>query len=293
MRKLLTGEEIRAIRESYGLSKRGFAALLGLGDITIHRYETGQQPDEAPSQLIGFTRDPLNMRRLLHINGHRLPATARARVEDSITQMLAQNGVELAAQMLETPPPPSTKRRSSRLQVESEDLRHGGRDFSPHTLLEMILFFAAQAASSPPHGVYKTKVNKLLWYADFHHFRRYGQSISGAVYIHDLYGPVAHGYPLYLARLEQEKKLEMCEYQKPEWEVSAEVLLTSIREFPLLSRPAQMSLYAVHRYFLDVGSSKISEISHQEKGYRETVRYQEISYLYAHSLNLDFDAPIA
>ena len=43
----LQPEEIEKIRKQYGLSQKNFARLLGWGDITIHRYESGAIQDDA------------------------------------------------------------------------------------------------------------------------------------------------------------------------------------------------------------------------------------------------------
>ena len=60
--KLLLPEEIRAIREQYGLSQRSFAKLLNWGDKTICRYENGSIQDKAHNSLLLFLREPQNMR---------------------------------------------------------------------------------------------------------------------------------------------------------------------------------------------------------------------------------------
>lgn len=62
---LLQPEEIRKIREKYGLSQVAFAKVLGLGDKTIARYETGSVADMAQNNLIELMRQPSNFRELL------------------------------------------------------------------------------------------------------------------------------------------------------------------------------------------------------------------------------------
>jgi putative zinc finger/helix-turn-helix YgiT family protein len=49
---LLQPQEIKQIRETYGLSQRNFARLLGWGEITIHRYETGAIQDDAHNDVL-------------------------------------------------------------------------------------------------------------------------------------------------------------------------------------------------------------------------------------------------
>ena len=52
--KLLLPEEIKKIREQYGLSQRGFSKLLNWGDKTICRYENGSIQDKAHNSLLLF-----------------------------------------------------------------------------------------------------------------------------------------------------------------------------------------------------------------------------------------------
>ncbi len=59
--KLLLPEEIKAIREMYGLSQRSFAKLLNWGEKTIYRYENGALQDRAHNSLLRLLRKPENM----------------------------------------------------------------------------------------------------------------------------------------------------------------------------------------------------------------------------------------
>ena len=60
--KLLMPDEIKKIREQYGLSQRSFSKLLNWGDKTIFRYENGSIQDKAHNSLLLFLKDPENMR---------------------------------------------------------------------------------------------------------------------------------------------------------------------------------------------------------------------------------------
>lgn len=66
--KLLLPDEIKKIREQYGLSQRSFAKLLDWGDKTICRYENGSVQDKAHNSLLLFLREPENMRTYLTEN---------------------------------------------------------------------------------------------------------------------------------------------------------------------------------------------------------------------------------
>ena len=55
---ILSPDEIRELRERYGLSQRSFALLLGWGEVTIHRYEQGKFPDTAHNLTLRLLTDP-------------------------------------------------------------------------------------------------------------------------------------------------------------------------------------------------------------------------------------------
>ena len=59
--KLLFPEEFKKIRKNYGLSQRAIAALLNMGDKTIHRYENGAIQNKTYNSLLLFLKSPENM----------------------------------------------------------------------------------------------------------------------------------------------------------------------------------------------------------------------------------------
>lgn len=61
---LLLPEEIKRIRETYGLTQREFSKLLGFGDVTISRYENGAIQDKANNNLIVLCEKPSNVLQL-------------------------------------------------------------------------------------------------------------------------------------------------------------------------------------------------------------------------------------
>ena len=90
--RLLQPEEIRQIREQYGLSQRRFAKLLNWGDKTIHRYENGAIQDKAHNSLLLFLRDPGNMRLYLTENEVMLEEKQRRKLLDTIDHLEYEKG---------------------------------------------------------------------------------------------------------------------------------------------------------------------------------------------------------
>ena len=73
----ITAEEIKGIREFYGLTQKSFAQVLGLGAASIVRYEQGSEPSKANANLIRAAKHPEFMKECLERDGDTIPETQR------------------------------------------------------------------------------------------------------------------------------------------------------------------------------------------------------------------------
>lgn len=80
----LTPQDIKDIRDKYGLSQKSFARLLGLGEASISRYEKGQQPTKANANLIRAAKIPKFVMGCLDRDGDVLSERERSNVEKII-----------------------------------------------------------------------------------------------------------------------------------------------------------------------------------------------------------------
>ena len=62
---LLTNFEIKKIRQKYSLTQKEYALVIGVGEITIHRFEKGAIQTEAVDSIMKLSNDPDNMYFLL------------------------------------------------------------------------------------------------------------------------------------------------------------------------------------------------------------------------------------
>ncbi len=262
----LLGAEIKAIRESYGLTQRSFSTLLGMGEVTIHRYENGSIPDEVHNQLLHMVQSPWNMNMILKMRSKHLPEYLRDRVYQRVNQLI-----------LDEYPDKMVELATTAVRHKGPDIFTGYKPFEPEKLMDMITFF-----SSDEDGVYKTKMNKLLWYSDFIHFRDYGVSVSGTPYVHLPYGPCADQYELFLGHLVEEKRIMVEEVYFDGG--SGELLIAKQSQTQVFSSSANSVLSAVRDYFRTISSKEISNLSHDELGYVETNACETISYSYADRL---------
>lgn len=77
----ITPDSIKSIRKRYGLSQQGFARLLGIGEASMARYESGATPSKANANLIRAAMIPEFMAGCLERDGDTLSAKQRASVE--------------------------------------------------------------------------------------------------------------------------------------------------------------------------------------------------------------------
>lgn len=69
---LLTKTEIKKIRNKYGLTQKDYAAVIGVGEVTVHRFEKGAIQTEAVDSIMKLSNDPNNMYFLLLQNKNNL-----------------------------------------------------------------------------------------------------------------------------------------------------------------------------------------------------------------------------
>ena len=84
----LTAEEIKEIRGKYKLTQQAFARLLGIGEASIVRYESGQTPTKANSNLIRAARSPKFMLGCLQQDGDCLDAVKYSETEDIVYALI-------------------------------------------------------------------------------------------------------------------------------------------------------------------------------------------------------------
>jgi putative zinc finger/helix-turn-helix YgiT family protein len=70
--RLLSPEQIRAIRERYDLSQEAFASLLGTSPATLARYEGGSLQDKAYDHLLRACENPVFVADLVEREGSEL-----------------------------------------------------------------------------------------------------------------------------------------------------------------------------------------------------------------------------
>jgi len=155
------------------------------------------------------------------------------------------------------------------------DIFTGHRSFSLEKMAAMVSYFAERV-----NDLYKTKLNKLLFYSDFVNYYRLGKSISGSRYVHLPYGPVPDSYEETLETLNHYGVVDVTKENSADLVRSGDSPAKSF-----LSADEIETLDWILENYGSMSASQLTEISHREKAYTNTRTGEEIAYEYAKFLS--------
>jgi len=265
---LLQPEEMKRIRQQWGLGQRAFATLLGWGEITLHRYESGSLQDGAHDAQMRMAERAENVRILLEANGDRLTPRQRQAVERRLEEAEA-----LAADC------ECGDEDFERLLARAAARGHGGNaPLSLAKIRETIVYFADVP------NMFATKLAKLMFYADFLHYREQTTSITGLAYAHAPQGPIPDRYERIRANVVENGIVDIEERYGCDW--NGEVLVAQRRaDLGVFSETELAVLQSVRERLGSKTSKSLSDMSHAETAWTATEMGQRISYETARGLS--------
>lgn len=248
-------EKIKAIREKYGLSAAKMSGILGMGANSWRNYEGGEVPSKAHAnliQLISLSKNfTLYLQQFSELDQNE-KSTILKRVEK-----LDDDCVDFDDQLLRFENQP--------------DITTGFRSFNREKLFQVIQFFAEELKP------FKTKLNKLLFYADFVHFRDTGQSITGLKYTAIQYGPVPNNYDMLFGALSAMDFIDI-EYSMTEYGEVERIVPNPEYQFDQskLVESEMKVIKFIANHFRSTSASKIAEISHRESAWRDNIEEKRV-----------------
>lgn len=256
-------EELVELRKQYKFSQRVMAAVLGIGVASLQRYERGSLATDAHAELLRSMRDPRFVRRRLLARSKGLTEEECEKALASIAHLPARVEYEIIHfDLLED-------------VVRAKTEETGQRLFDPDRVRETIVYLASHV-----HDLYRTKLNKVLFYLDFASFREVGVGFTGMRYAKADFGPVPDHYELILVAMLDNLTLSLREKGEGQIVVAQrEACLSNFSE-------AEVQLLDAVCAFANTfkTASALSRYSHQEPGWLETPIGGIISYTYANQL---------
>ena len=257
-------EEITDFRKKYNLTQKELSDLLGFGDDTLSRYENGSLQDTAHDRVLKLTMEPRNFLEILNREDTTIAGKKKAEIikamedESSMTELI-----------------------DCSITDSQPNEFNGFSKFNVNKTSEIIKFLCFNK------DVYKTKLMKLLFYSDFFHYKKYQKSITGLKYAHLTYGPVPNDYNIVLGVvLRKDKSLDFVpsEVVGYDGEIVVAKIPPSVED---LTRDEMDTLSHISKIFDRYTSKQISEVSHNEIGYKSTQMGELISYKFADQLSIE------
>ncbi len=261
-------DEIKAIREQYGLPANKMAEILGLGVNVYRNYEAGEVPSVSNGRLIQMVKDPKEFRQLIDYSKNEFTPEELDRINKKINHTLQEwDDLENIYEIL-------------MLGEKRPSLLNGYKVPNIEKINNMVLFFAEKMRP------FKTKLNKLLFYADFLHFKTTCFSISGLTYQAIQKGPVPKNYDWIFDNTMEKKMVTVLlkdfgEYMGEQFVKTEEAIF----EEELFTESELKAMQIVANSFENDTVNKIVTKSHEEDAWTDNVDFfNVISYDYGFGL---------
>ena len=261
-------DEIKDMRHKYGLSASKMSSVLGFGTNLYRLYETGEMPVVANGRLIKLAEDSHEFRRLLHIGRHALEDHEYEKVQKKLEHFTDRaRSRELFERKL--------------FGCEVPNIYNGFRMPKLKKLAAMVNFFAYH------NKPFLTALNKLMFYADFGHFKRNGYSISGVCYQAIKRGPVPVNYGTLYDHVVNKGYADVYEIDFAEF-VGEQYKTDEIKykeDDDLFTDSEIDMLKEVSGKFKGKNTKEIIQISHEETGWQQNVNEKNhINFMYSFAL---------
>ena len=249
-------DEISGLREHYGLSAAKMSQILGFGINQYRMYEDGEVPSVSNARTIIAAREKDVFISFVEASKSEINEQEYIRIKKKIE---AANG-------------------DYKPIVQPSEYT-GFRSLSTDKVANAVRMIISTIGST-----FVTKMNKLLFYADFIHYKNHGYGITGITYKALPFGPVPEHWGTLYSSL---PGIDMEEYVYPSGQ-SGIKLEANENTDNILNESELSTIEKVCTLFSNMSAGEISQTSHLEKGCIENQdnRYT-ISYQDAFALNYD------
>lgn len=261
-------DEIIAYRKQYDIPVTKFSQILGFGVNMYGKYEAGEMPNVSNGRMINICKDPVIFKNYFR---------------QSIAQRLSEHEKDSFLKKIDK----AIEHKQEQVNVEMANLMALGNaergiytGFVAPSLdkaRQMVVFFAQRCRP------FVTKMNKLLFYSDFLHFRRTGFAISGISYQAITRGPVPQRFDGLYYDVSDIVDFEEIFYNQ---DISGDQITTKHSfDASLFTEEELKSMEEVAERFKTTSTKRIVDISHDEDAWIDNHEHRNlIPYSYAFRL---------
>ena len=269
---IINPQDIINFREKYNISQRELTSILDFGKMTINRYEKGCLPSKSQSDYIKLlisNKDDFIKKVEQAYKNNRIGKKTYAKI------LLNNNEYKTIQKDIQN----LYRKNIKQILDRKPDIFNGYRHLNLDKVEDIISYIASKVKN-----LTITSLNKYLWYIDMLSFNERSISITGLTYEHEKFGPTIFNQEY------EEISLLTSKYKREiyENEYGSTIKIISNNNFDL-SQFEEIEINIIDTIIKLLKNKKvteISEMSHSEKAWSKTKRYEKISFKYAMDLNI-------
>lgn len=269
---IIKAEDIVKLREKYDISQRELTAILGLGKMTINRYERGGLPTKSQSDYIKLLIE--NEDRFIekvkeaYENNNITEKTYKKIVSEGQEENISKKRVQ-----------ENIRRYLKEVLNRKPDIYNGYKSLDLEKVENIISYIASKVKN-----LTITSLNKYLWYIDMLSFNKRSVAITGLTYQNQKFGPTIV-YKKY-----DELSLLDDKYQREDIETengnTTKIISNENFNLDKINDSEKEIIDTIIKLLKNKKVTDISEMSHREDGWKKTKRLEKISFEYAMNLNI-------
>ena len=163
--------------------------------------------------------------------------------------------------------------------TKEPDIYNGFKLFDIDKLQNLISYLASKV------DLYLTSLNKYLWFIDIISFHERVISITGLTYIHEQFGPVIIDKKYEeISKLDDKFKRE--DIEKDDGSIISKIISKNNFDLNEFNDSELKIINFVINKLKNKAVNEISELSHQEDGWKKTKKYEKISFEFSNNLKI-------
>jgi len=265
-------DEIKEFREKYSLSYADITKILGLGANSYGNYEKGEVPSLANAALLKTVLNSLGTLKGLIKSNNDISETQRDKFLRNIALVKKEEE--------------KNERKQGLIDYVFDydflpDNYSGYKKPNFNKLVEMVVYFTEKLKTTP------TKMNKLLFYSDFLHYKLTGVSMSGTRYFAHTHGPVLKKFRTLFDYVSDQQIVDLVSVQYPGGLVGEEFIKSPSKTFnsDLFEETELKILDTIVSKFEKYNAKEMRELSHEEKAWIDNEKNKGlIDYAYSFEL---------
>jgi uncharacterized phage-associated protein len=245
-------DEIIAVRNRYGISASKMSLILGIGINQYRLYEQGEVPSVSNGRMIRSIMNPKVMLEMVESSKNELSTTDYHKIVKKLKDMISDGETYKLYQY-----------KIHQVFDMPRCAENGYAQLSLDRLKNVMLYFIEKC-----HGVFFTKMNKLLFYSDFLSYRMTGRGMTGLGYKAIKHGPVPVRWDRIYSFYDEIHQEIVVFSDGREGTMLTSNISSDLSDF---SEEEQKILESIYLRFKNESPSQISETSHHEEAWKQYI----------------------